>query len=159
MPWLRPTVGGQLVLQRPALDGGEHKVHVLDQQVRRAGKLHGEAGVQHVRRGHALVQEARLGAHDLGDVGQEGDHVVLGGALDLIDAFGLEGRLAAELPDRRRRFLGDHAQLRHGVGGVRLDLKPDAIASLGGPQGRHFGAGITGDHELPMRGRRAQVKR
>ena len=43
------------------------------------------------------MQEARFGPHDLGDVGQEGDDVVLDLALDLIDARDVERRLAAFL--------------------------------------------------------------
>ena len=62
-------------------------------------ELHGEAGVEHVGRGHPLVDEARLGADVLGEVGEEGDDVVLGLALDLVDARDLEG---AALPHRLR---------------------------------------------------------
>ena len=131
---------GELVLHGPALDGGEHEVDVLDQHVRGAGELNGEAGVEHVGRGHALVQEARLGADDLRYVGQEGDDVVLGGALNLVDAVSVEGGVLAFGPDLRSSGFGDHAELRHGVGGMGLDLEPDAIAGLGQPEGRHLGA-------------------
>ena len=41
------------------------------------------------------MHEARLRPHDLGEMGQEGDDVVLGLALDLVDARDVEGRLAA----------------------------------------------------------------
>ncbi len=71
------------------------------------------------------MQEARLGPDDLGDVGQEGDDVVLGLALDLVDAVGVEDGVAALLPDRLGGGLGDHAELGHGVGGVGLDLEHD----------------------------------
>ncbi len=37
-----------LVLESPALDGGEQFVHVAQQQVGRAGELHVEGGVEHV---------------------------------------------------------------------------------------------------------------
>ena len=42
--------------------------------------------------------------------------------------------------------LRDDPKLRHGVGGMRLDLEPDAIARLRVPDRRHFGAGIARDH-------------
>ena len=54
---------------------------------------HRERGVEHVRRGHAEVQPARLGAGQLLDVGQERDHVVAGGLLDLVDPRGIDDRL------------------------------------------------------------------
>ncbi len=135
-----------LVLERPALQGGQHQVDVFQQQVGRAAQLHRQGGVVDVRRGHALVQEPRLRPDDLGDVGQEGDDVVLGLALDLVDALDVEDGVSAALPDRLGGQLGDHAQLRHGVGGVRLDLEHDAEPGLRRPDLRGFGPGIAGDH-------------
>ena len=40
------------------------------------------------------------------------------------------------------------------VVGMRLDLEPDAELGLGRPDGDHFGAAVTGDHEstLPREG-------
>ena len=86
MPWLRPTVGVHLVLERAALQRREQRVEIGEQDVGGLCQLHREAGVEHVARGHALVDEARLGADMLGEVGQKGDHVVMGLALDLVDA-------------------------------------------------------------------------
>ena len=48
--------------------------------------LQRERGVDHVARRHPEVDEARVGADVLGDVGQERDHVVAHLALDLGDA-------------------------------------------------------------------------
>ena len=45
----------------------------------------------------------------------------------------------ALLPDRLRGFLRDDAELGHGVGGMRLDLEPDAELRLRRPDGRHLG--------------------
>ena len=39
------------------------------------------------------MHEARFGADDLGEMRQERDHVVLGLALDLVDARDVEGRV------------------------------------------------------------------
>ena len=83
-----------------------------------------------------------------GDVGQEGDDVVLGLALDLVDAVDLERAL---LPDRRGGLLGDHAEFGQRVGRVRLDLEPDAETRLGFPDFGHFGPGIAGDHQAAFR--------
>ncbi len=52
----------------------------------------------------------------------------------------------ALLPDLGGRFLGDHAQLGQRVGGMGLDLEPDAEVGLGRPDRGHLVAGIAGDH-------------
>ena len=70
------------------------------EQVGGAHELHGEAGVEHVGRRHALVHEARLRADDLGEVGEEGDDVVLDLALDRVDARDVERGVLALVPDR-----------------------------------------------------------
>ena len=81
-----------LVLEGAALERGEQLLEVGDQDVGGARELHGEAGVEHVGRRHALMHEARLRADDLGEVREERDHVVLGLALDRVDARDVEGR-------------------------------------------------------------------
>ena len=75
-----------LVLEGAALERGEQRVEVGEQDVGGLLELHREAGVEHVGGGHALMDEARLGADMLGEIGQEGDDVVLGLALDRVDA-------------------------------------------------------------------------
>ena len=92
------------------------------------------------------MHEARLGSHDLGEMSQEGDHVVLGCALDRVDAVHIEDGVAALLPDGARGLLGDDPEFGHGVGRMRLDLEPDAEAGLRVPDRGHLGAGIAGDH-------------
>jgi hypothetical protein len=119
---------------------------ILQQKVGGAGQLHGQGRVVHIRRRHALVQEPRLGPDDLGDVGQEGDDVVLGLPLDLVDPIGIEDGVSALFPDGLRRQFWDHAQLGHGVRGVSLDLEHDAKARLRLPDRGGFGTGIAGDH-------------
>ena len=47
------------------------------------------------------MDEARLRADDLGQVGEEGDDVMLGFAFDLVDAGDIESGVAALVPDRR----------------------------------------------------------
>ena len=89
------------------------------------------------------MEEARLRPHMLGDRGEEGDHVVLYLALDLIDAGDVE---AAPLLDRVGRVLGDLPKLGHRLGGIGLDLEPDAELGLGLPDASHFGAAVAGDH-------------
>ena len=89
-----------LVLEGARLQRREQLVDVGEQQVGGAGELDVEAGVEHVGRRHALVHETRLGADDLGEMGEEGDDVVLGLALDLVDARDIERRILGLGPDR-----------------------------------------------------------
>ena len=80
-----------LVLEGAALERREQRVEVGEQDVGGAGQLDREAGVEHVRGGHALVDEAGLvGPTIFGQMGQEGDDVVLGHGLDLVDAGDVE---------------------------------------------------------------------
>src|SRR6185295_17145415 len=95
------------------------------------------------------MHEARIVADELGEVRQERDHIVLHFAFDLIDARGVELRLRALFPNLVRRRFRDDPELRHGVGGVRLDLEPDAVLRLRRPQRRHFRPCITRNHGIP----------
>ena len=135
-----------LVLEGALLQRREQPVEVGQQDVGGAHQLHVEAGVEHVGRGHALMDEARIRADDLGQMRQEGDDVVLGLALDLVDARDVEGGGVALFPDRLRRLLRDDAELGQRVAGMRLDLEPDAEPGFGRPDGDHFGPRIAGDH-------------
>ncbi len=139
-----------LVLDGAALQGGEQAVEIADQEIGGADQLDIEAGIEHIGRGHALMHEARLGADDLGEMGQEGDDIVLHLALDRVDAGDIEDRVAALVPDFLGRLLRHDAKLGHGVGGVGLDLEPDAEAGLRLPKGGHFLAGVAGDHVQPL---------
>jgi hypothetical protein len=95
---------GVLVLDGAALDGGEQRVHVGEQKVGCLDQLHIETGVENVGGGHALMDEAGIRADNLGQVGKEGDDVVLGFALDFVDAVDVESGLAALFPDGLRRL-------------------------------------------------------
>ena len=82
----------------------------------------------------------------LGQVREEGKDVVLDLALDRVDAGHVELGFGALVPDGFGRTLEDQAQVGHGRGRVRLDLEPDAKARLGGPDVRHLGPCVAGDH-------------
>ena len=92
------------------------------------------------------MHEARLRADDFRQMRQEGDNVVLDLGLDGIDPRHVEGRGPALVPDFLSGFLRDLAELGHGVGGMRLDLEPDAEARLGRPDRSHFGAAVARNH-------------
>ena len=95
-----------LVLEGALLQRRQHLVDVGDQQVRGAGQLHVEAGVEHVGRGHALMHEAGFGADDFGQMGREGEDVVLGLALDLVDPRDVEGDVLGLGPEALAASLG-----------------------------------------------------
>src|SRR5262245_26802824 len=90
-------------------------------------------------------------------MGQERDHVMPGLALDRVDAGHVERYVACLLPNGFRGLLRDDAELRHGVGGMRLDLEPDAETGLGLPDGSHLGTGIARNHRITLSGLRREV--
>ena len=81
---------GQLMLEGAALEGGEQRVDVGDENVARAPELDGEAGVEHVGAGHPLMHEPGVRPDEFGEVGEEGDDVVPGCLFDLIDPRDVE---------------------------------------------------------------------
>ena len=58
-----------------------------------------------------LVHEPGIGADEFGEMGQESDDVVLGDALDLVDARDVEFYMARLFPYRPRALLRDDADL------------------------------------------------
>ena len=137
---------GFLMLIGAAFQGGQQTFEIGDQDVGGAGQLHVEAGVQHVGRGHALMHKARLVAADMfGQMGQEGDDIVFGDSLDLINAGHVEFHVLG-FPHGLCVLARDHAQIGHRIAGMGFDLVPDAELGLGRPDGNHFGAGIAGNH-------------
>ena len=135
----------QFVLEGAALERGEQRVHVGDQDVGGAHQLHVEAGVEHVGRGHAGMHEARFRPDDFRQMRQEGDDVVLDLGLDGVDAGDVEFGGFAFFPDFLGGVFRNDAELGHGLGGVRLDLEPDAEFRFRRPDRHHVGAGIAGD--------------
>ena len=136
----------ELVFECAALERGVEFFHVGDEEVGGANELDVEAGVEHIRRRHALVHETRFRPDDFGQMGEKGDHIMLGLALDFLDARDVELGVLGLGPDFRRRGLRDDPKPGHGVGGVRLDLKPDAKARFRRPDRRHFRPGVARDH-------------
>ncbi len=72
------------VLARPGHDGADGSIEALQDEVGGGATLQGQAGVDDIGAGQAVVQEAAFVAHRLGDLGDEGDHVVVGRQLQLM---------------------------------------------------------------------------
>ena len=131
-----------LVLERAALERCRHGADAVLQQGAGPVELHREAGVENIGRGEALVYEARLRPHMVREVGEEGDHVVAGLALDRVDFRGIDKRgmvgadRAVERLRRRRRL----AERDLSVERMALDLEPDGEAGLRCPDRGHLRA-------------------
>ena len=95
MPCVRPTQSVSGVAQRQLAQGRRERRLLAQQQLAGAADRQGEPGVEHVGRGHAVVHPARRRPHPLGDVGEEGDHVVVGRPLELLGP--LDGEAGARL--------------------------------------------------------------
>src|SRR3954452_12001961 len=65
---------------------------------------------------------------EFGEMGEEGDDVVLGDGLDLVDLADVELGGAAFFPDGFGGFPGNDAELGQRIAGMGLDLEPDAEA-------------------------------
>ena len=81
----------------------------------------------------------------LGQMGQEGDHVMLGHRFDFVNARDVELHVLG-FPHRVSILARDHAEIGHGFAGMRLDLVPNLEFGLGRPDCDHLRAGIAGDH-------------
>ena len=81
------------VLERPALQDPAQRLRVSSASSA-AGRpqLQGQPGVEHVRRGQAVVDVLGGLAHVLGHAADEGDDVVLGDLLDLVHPVDVESR-------------------------------------------------------------------
>ena len=97
------------------------------------------------------MEESRLRAADLLDVGEEGDDVVPRRGLDLLDPGGIDQPLAVggDGGGQGAHRLGrDGADRRHRLGGGQLDVEPDAEPGLGREDRRHLGPAVARDHAM-----------
>jgi hypothetical protein len=111
-------------------------------------ELERERGIHHVRGRETHVDVAGVRAERLLQVRQEGDHVVAGGGLDLVDAGGLD---PGPPLDPAERVLGDQAALAVHLAHRQLDLQPGLVLGVLGPDPRHLGTRVAGNHRGRLR--------
>ena len=142
-----------LHLEGAALAGLAKLLNVLKDDVERLGNLIAKGGVAQVGGGHAEVNPAAGLGIALGDVGInvvghnrfEGDDVVVGDFLDLVDLGNREIGVLANVGG----FLfgdADLAKLGLSFAGKHLDFLPDLEFVLEFPDSAHGRAGVTTDH-------------
>ena len=139
----------RLEFPRPPGDDRAQFPQVREQQVGGFGHLHGQRGIEHVARSHALVHPP-AGRPDVArHIFQKRDHVVIGAFFDLHDLREVEFPLRAD-------FLGialrHHADLGLRLAGQGLDFEPDFVFALIRPDGGHFGSCVTFDHPADATG-------
>ena len=123
----RVAVRQPVVAQR-----GDQPVGLGQQHVGGVGELHGQRGVQQVRRRHAVVHVGR-GRAGLGVVrprGEEGDDVVLRRLLDLRDPLGGRRRARCAPARRRRRAPGPRRRAPRAPASPRGTTARTCAASL-----------------------------
>ena len=144
---MRPICKRAGVLARPGHDGGDGRIEALEDEVGGGTALQGQAGVDDIAAGQAVVEVAALLADRLGDLGDEGDDVVVGRALQLVDALDVDpgpglddvdGSGAGCRPARPAR--ASTASSTRSMCSKRLLL---------GPQRRHLGQRVALDHASP----------
>ena len=142
-----------LELEGAALARLAKLLHVGQDDVNRLGDLVGKRRVSQVAAGHAVVHPTRglllalrhIGIDVLGHVGGEGDDVVVGDLLDLIDALNGEVGVVA---NPLRLFFRDAGfpQLSLRLARQNLDFLPDGELVLKLPDGAHLRTRVAVDH-------------
>ena len=97
------------IFEGTRLQSREQAIEIGKQEVCRTNQLNVEAGVEDVGRGHALVHKPGLRSDVLGQMREEGDHVVLRHGLDLVDPLDVEDGRGALFPYLFRRSLRNDA--------------------------------------------------
>ena len=131
------------VSTRHAHDGLDGRLEVGQQAGSRGLHLQREGRVDDVRAGQPEVQEAALRPDGLGDLADEGDDVMVGRALQLLDAGDVDPGSLLDDRDRVGRHL---SATRLGARDRQLDPQHGPEARLVGPDGRHLGQGVARDH-------------
>src|SRR5258705_5943506 len=129
---------------------------VFDEDVRRFQHLHGEGRVHDVAAGQAEVEPAAGRCADVfGDVGSEGDNVVIEGAFEFLASVHVESGPGLHL---REVFFGHQALSAERLAGKQFDLQPDFELALVAPDFPHRGARVTLNHSGKVRTKELSVE-
>ena len=122
---------------------GEEAVRVAQEDLAGRPELEGEPSVHDVAARKPEMKKATLRSHPLRDLRHEGDHVVVGGPLDLGDALDVDARTRLD----RGEGLGRNDAPR-GLGPRDADLDPEHVLEAGRvrPDGTHLRQGVAADH-------------
>ena len=147
-PVRAPDLDGVLELERPLSERRRQRSRTLQDQRRSLFQQQRLRRIDHIVRGHPVVQPARmLGdpglGHLLGDRRGERDHVMAGFLLDLENPIDVKARVP---PQRLSSLLGDLACLGQRLTGGQLDLQPRFKPVLIGENATHLGPCVTGNH-------------
>jgi len=88
-----------LMFHRPLLEHQQQHIDIFQQKLRGLFQLNGKRGIEHIRRGHAHMNETSVLADGFRQGGQKGDHIVPCGLFDFIDAFRADGNLILDIPE------------------------------------------------------------
>ena len=122
---------GVFMLQRAALECGQQRFNIRNQNIGSAGELHVQCGVQNVGAGHALMYKTRhIPADNIGQMGQKGDDVVFCDRFNGINFRHVELYIFC-CPNRIGIGLRNHAQFGLCIAGMCFDFIPDAEFRFG----------------------------
>ena len=142
------------LLARAANDRGEQCCEACVNEGGGRAHLQCERGINDVTAGQTVVNPTPFSAHALRQLVYEGDNIVIGGALQLVDARDIHLRLGA---DYSNGVGGHFARCSLRVEHREFYLQRRAPARLIAPDRRHRRRGVTGDHRLAWRnGRQAR---
>jgi hypothetical protein len=123
---------------------GFHFSHSCDQKVGRIPQLPSQRGVENIGGGQSLMNPAPSRANVGRHIFQKRQNIVTRPLFVFVNLPNIELRFT---PNRPGIFPGNDSPIRHSLASKDLDLQPARKFSFLGPQRRHFGAGISGNHE------------
>ena len=135
--------GGALVFMRPFFQASKQTIKSGQHQISGPGQLNGQGCVQNVRRCHTLMHKPRILANMFGKVGQKGNNIMFGFALNFVNAINFKG---AALPNCGGRFGRNNTKFCLRVTRMGFNFKPNLELAFLRPNGGHFRPGIPRDH-------------
>ena len=137
---------GVFMLKGAGFQRCQQLVEIGEQQIACAHQLYVEAGIENIRRSHALMNETAVRTNKFSQMGEECDDVMFGDGFDFINTGNNKFSRAAFFPNGFCGFFRDNADFSQRITGVSFNLKPDAELGFRRPDGNHFRAGIARDH-------------